>query len=513
MVVDGDFLAPGVTLHGVYVLESVLGRGGFGVTYLAVDLQSNTRVAIKEYFPDFCAMRMEDGHVAPIRGRDALFAKFLADFKNEALALSGFDHPNIVPVIAQFEALNTAYFVMPFIEGESLEDATVRPISTQAVMAVAEGLIEAVKTLHDHDMLHRDIKPGNVRLARLDQPGPTRLPDLPYEARLRFGRPILLDFGAARTIPRDGRSLTGIATPHYGAPEQLTERGKQDVRTDIYGLGATLYCCLAAEPPPRADERLAQDALAPARQRFADIAPPNFLTAIDRALQLRPQHRPQTIREFRSELFADLGVVEWTAPGQTFSDVGIYGRPSQVAPSSTVSQPSQRRGAGGAIVAAIVGAALIGAGAFWWLTQPGGSVTARQAGLQVDLILNQMALADTTPAQIANLQVFLDDAAKHNVAIDAADYRDRISDLQRSARQNYENGLSALRQIHSFARANPAEFEAIMTRLEQRARAEARPKTARRLSALRTLIQNSRNGVDERAFSSFWEEEVSDLSD
>ena len=302
----GDRLAPGAPLGG-YTIQNSIGQGGFGITYLAKENTTGRAVAIKEYFPFYYAERRANGAVAAKRGLEPHFAKFWEDFRKEALALSRFDHPNIVHVLARFDANNTSYFVMEFIKGEQLAAVVERsgPLSAPAVMLIAENLVEGVKTVHDQGLLHRDVKPGNIILASILAPRPTRLNSIPQDVRLRFGKPVLLDFGAARVTTAGGQPMTGIFSPGFGPLEQSAEKGVQDARADIYGLGATLYYCLAATQLPPATERDKQDTLQPAARRFAGLAPPGFLAAIDKALSLRAEHRHRDIRAFRTALLSD----------------------------------------------------------------------------------------------------------------------------------------------------------------------------------------------------------------
>ncbi len=306
-MIDGSRLAAGVVLNGRYAIRRSLGQGGFGITYEVQDSASGGRLAVKEYFPDHLSARLNDGR---LRARDAgavsALEKHRKEFRSEAEALSAFEHPNIVRVLSRFDQNDTSYFVMEFVDGDNLMSVASRgPLPADAVMLVAEALVEGMKTVHDRGILHRDIKPGNIILARQAAARPTRL-GVPSDIMARFGRPVLLDFGAARSIAGGGRLMTGMATPGFAAAEQFELKGHQDARTDVYGLCATLYALLSGSVPPSSDVRKHNDTLAPAQDRFSGLAPRAFLRAIDRGLSLKPEHRQKNARDLRSELFAEL---------------------------------------------------------------------------------------------------------------------------------------------------------------------------------------------------------------
>ena len=147
----------GTVLGSRYEVQSALDRGGFGITYKARDQSTDEIVAIKEYFPEFAARRCDDGSVAARDGQEDIFAKYQQAFRDEAEALSGFDHPNIVEVRGRFEERGTSYFVMAFIAGDSLERVIREngPLPTEAVMLIAEKVISAVQQIHAQNRLHK----------------------------------------------------------------------------------------------------------------------------------------------------------------------------------------------------------------------------------------------------------------------------------------------------------------------------------------------------------------------
>lgn len=386
---EEEFLAPGTVLNGRYRVRDVLGRGGFGVTYDAQD-SDGARVAIKEYFPMDWVSRQSDGGVRPRSDYRDAFYKGVDGFRKEAEALAAFDHPNIVHVLGRFEENGTGYFVMEFEEGETLSNAIASSgrLTAVATMLLAEHLIDVVKTVHDSGLVHRDIKPANIILARAGQRS-TRLPQVPDDVLRRFGRPVLLDFGAARFMGPGAATMTAIATPGFGAPEQMSQGGRQDERTDVYALAATFYCCLAGEQGIQdARDRYQSDMLAPAARRFSAFAPANFLNAIDRGLQLQVDYRPRDIRTFRAEIFADMSIAAWSAPvgQQDFGPIGAgpysgtpSGRPvppsGQRQPPSGSHEPAKKRGGipiAAVIAGVFVAVGLVGGGAYWMMFGQGG---------------------------------------------------------------------------------------------------------------------------------------------
>ena len=264
--------------------ESVLGHGGFGITYRAVDEDLQQVVAIKEYLPREVALRDRDFTVVPVSESDRETLEWgLERFLDEARTLARFRHPNIVGVRRFLRANGTAYLVMDYCEGESLESMLAQEgtLAPERLEAMLKPLLDTLEMLHDAGVTHRDIKPGNIYL-RED------------------GSPVLLDFGAARqALAQHSRSVTAMATPGYAAFEQYSTKGKQGPWTDIYGLGATLYRCVTGQRPPDASDRMLEDDLIPATEGAKGCYSLSLLERIDAALSLKPTDRPQGIRAWR----------------------------------------------------------------------------------------------------------------------------------------------------------------------------------------------------------------------
>ncbi|MBM3357846.1 MAG: hypothetical protein FJY54_08975 [Betaproteobacteria bacterium] len=273
-----------------YRLESVLGTGGFGITYRAQDTNLDKSVAIKEYLPGDLALRALDGSVVPVNTDFAFDYKGgLERFLVEARTLAKFTHPNIVRVSRYFKAKGAAYMVMDYTEGESLNQMLRRgeQFEEARLKAILSPLLDGLEAVHSAGFLHRDIKPSNI-LVRTD------------------GSPLLLDFGAARLAVRGAmHDIISVLTPGYAPVEQYISSGLQGPWSDVYSVAGVLYRVVTGENPPDALSRLRSDRvgkkLNAARVRFS--AP--FLAAIHWALALEEKRRPQNVAEWRSALLRD----------------------------------------------------------------------------------------------------------------------------------------------------------------------------------------------------------------
>ena len=289
-----DALPAGYRLHW-YVIERVLGQGGFGITYLANDSNLDRRVAIKEYLPTEIARRRSDASAHPHTESHAeRYAWGLERFLAEARTLARFDHPNIVRVHSVFEGNNTAYMVMRFEEGENLARRLARCTTlterelTNCLLPILDGL----QLVHAAGFIHRDIKPENIYV-RQDS------------------SPVLLDFGSARQSFDTARTMTILVAPGYAPLEQYYgDPATQGAWTDIYGLGATCYRAIAGRQPLDAIVR-AKGVLGSAREVLPSAVEvghgryqERLLAAVDHALQLNEHDRPQTLADWRREIVA-----------------------------------------------------------------------------------------------------------------------------------------------------------------------------------------------------------------
>ena len=275
-------LPVGSTLHhGQFAVGRVLGEGGFGITYKGAHRKLRRPVAIKELFPAVMgAMRSGTRVSVPTANRED-FRRAQDNALEEARVIAGFRSPHIVDVHDMFRENDTAYIVMEYLDGPTLETRLQEAgtLTAHEARHLALNLCEALEEVHGHNLLHRDIKPANV----------VWLPD---------GRTVLIDFGAARLFAA-GRTVqhTRILTMEYAAPEQYSSHARFGPYTDLFCLGATLYHAVAGTPPPGAMDRL----------QGRDIAFPADLetslqAVLQRALALPVAERPQTAADFRRAL-------------------------------------------------------------------------------------------------------------------------------------------------------------------------------------------------------------------
>ena len=271
-----------------FEFRRVLGHGGFGVTYLGWNVALDIPVAIKEYLPSDLATREQDLSIVPQAPKAASdFQWGLERFLDEARILARLQHPNIIRVHHFFEAHSTAYIAMDYVEGEDLSAHLARKgtLSEDELKAILYPLLSALEVVHQADFLHRDIKPGNIIL------------------RAEDGSPVLLDFGAARqAMGAKSRSVTSIVTPGYAPIEQYSSRGHQGAWTDIYALGGVCYRALTGQVPDDATDRMRDDPLIPASQRCAGQVSGAFLAAIDAALTVEEEDRPQSVGAWRAAM-------------------------------------------------------------------------------------------------------------------------------------------------------------------------------------------------------------------
>jgi hypothetical protein len=293
-------LPPGTRL-GEFELLRVIGLGGFGIVYLAMDHALQREVAVKEYMPAALAGRTETLHVSLRSQSDAeTFALGLKSFVNEARLLARFELPSLVRVFRFWEANGTAYMAMPVVRGQTLKalrSASPVPPDEDMLRTLLAPLLDTLEALHAEGVYHRDIAPDNIVI----------------EAG---GRPVLLDLGAARrVIGNQTQTLTAILKPAYAPIEQYAEAGslKQGPWTDLYALGATLHYLILGRPPAPATTRTIQDDQAPlAGMALAGITP-GFAQIVDWMLAPRPADRPQNAAMLRDALAGRIAPVQRTA--------------------------------------------------------------------------------------------------------------------------------------------------------------------------------------------------------
>lgn len=283
-----------------YEIVSILGHGGFGITYKATDLNLGSFVAIKEYLPQELAVREHGQTVVAKSGHDEESYRWgLERFIDEARTLARFKHSNIVRVLRYLEANNTGYLVMDFEEGQPLSEFLAQrdtPLDEDELTAIFLPIMDGLREVHALGLLHRDIKPGNIYL-RHDGP------------------PMLIDFGAARAaLGEHSKSLSVLVTQGYAPVEQYSSHSNQGPWTDVYALGATMHRCISGDVPMDSSARLTAvigdgpdplpSALKMGKGRYSKA----LLEAIDWALQVRAQDRPQSVQEFQDAITGGLAI-------------------------------------------------------------------------------------------------------------------------------------------------------------------------------------------------------------
>lgn len=271
--------------NGTYRILSVLGRGGFGITYAAEHVDMQRRVCIKEFFPRNYYRREDNDRkvslVAPnfAESIDAYKQKFL----KEARTLASIDHPNIVRVHDAFSENGTVYYVMDFIEGASLEQVVSHSggLKESVTRSYIEQTASALRYMHERNLLHLDIKPQNIMVSKRD------------------GRIILIDFGLTKHYDTsEGKETTSTAGGYsngYAPIEQYDNRSISHFspETDIYSLGATLYYAITNERPPHPNDI--------DYKHFPQLpatTPAGFVTAIRASMRYHLSERPHTVDEF-----------------------------------------------------------------------------------------------------------------------------------------------------------------------------------------------------------------------
>ena len=292
-------MLPGTILLDRYLVGKVIGYGGFGVTYIGWDSILQQRVAIKEYLPsEFATRSMGQADVTVFGGNKAQqFADGMAKFIDEAKRLAQFQSEDgIVRVYDSFETNNTAYIIMEYLDGETLNTFLNREgkVPIEKAVEMVTPVIRSLETVHKAGIIHRDIAPDNIMIAK-------------------DGKVKLIDFGAARyATTSHSRSLTVIIKPGFSPEEQYRSRGDQGPHTDIYALGAVLYRMVTGETPPDALERRAffenkkKDILVPPSKSCK--IPKNIENAILNAMNVRIEDRTSSAGAFLQQLTSEAPV-------------------------------------------------------------------------------------------------------------------------------------------------------------------------------------------------------------
>ena len=276
-------LPEGLELGGYRIVKKIA-VGGFSIVYLATSPEGH-EVAVKEYLPAALARR-EAGQLAPTVSAEhtELYRLGMKFFFDEGRALAAIKHTNVVRVLNFFRAHDTVYMVMAYERGRSLQEHIARRrqkgvkplISERSIRLAFAQVMDALREVHTHKLLHLDLKPANIYL-RND------------------GTPILLDFGAARqTLHADLSRLHPMYTPGFAAPELYTKR-ELGPWTDVYSIGASIFCCMVGVPPQSSIERKRDDRMEIYFRELESLYSKELIQLVRWSLMLDPLQRPQSV--------------------------------------------------------------------------------------------------------------------------------------------------------------------------------------------------------------------------
>ncbi len=283
-VKEAYYLLPGTVLKEKYLIGRVLGYGGFGVTYIGWDQVLQRKVAVKEYLPsDFATRSYGSRRVTVFSGEAAeQFQAGLESFLFEARRLAKFNAvAETVDIYDCFEGNGSGYIVMEYLDGATVKEVLRkrRRISVDQARAIALSVLRGLAAVHKEGIIHRDIAPDNIFITKR-------------------GQVKILDFGAARYATAvQSKSLSVILKPGFAPEEQYRSHGEQGPWTDVYALGATLYCMITGKRPEESIQRLAEDHVKPPSELGIAIDP-NIENAIMNSLNVRKEYRIQDAESF-----------------------------------------------------------------------------------------------------------------------------------------------------------------------------------------------------------------------
>jgi len=283
---------PPDTVIGGYRIVRRLAAGGFGIVYLAVDTEGQ-QVAVKEYLPSSLATRGL-GELLPQVPPEklSLYRLGLKSFFEEGRSLAQISHASVVSVLNFFRENETVYMVMNYLEGASLQEfiITARELKKQKVFrestirSLYDEVLRGLRIVHQHKMLHLDIKPANVFVTD-------------------DNRAVLIDFGAAREVlNKEGNFIRPMYTPGFAAPEMYRRDASMGPWTDIYAIGACIYASMQGYPPNDAPQRLEKDRLSLALSRLRGVYSDNLIEVVEWCMSLDPLSRPQSVFALQKEL-------------------------------------------------------------------------------------------------------------------------------------------------------------------------------------------------------------------
>lgn len=378
-VAQDNTLPPGTQLEE-FEIQGVLGIGGFGIVYLALDHALGRQIALKEFMPSSLASRTRAATVV-VKAEQyrPTYELALNSFVNEARLLAKFDHSALVKVHRFWRGNGTAYMAMPYYKGQTLRDHLGRkthPVDEAWLSDLLWPLLEALEVLHAQQCYHRDIAPDNILL----------LAD--------SGRPLLLDFGAARRVISDmTQALTVILKPGYAPIEQYAEIPglKQGPWTDLYALASVIHFAITGAAPAPSVARIVQDQVQPLAQVAAGRFSARFLQAVDHALRVRPEQRPQSVAEFRAEL----GLLPVSVPQAASRPAPVAASASPPAPAVPAGAINARRT--GPLIGGAAALALLLGGTVVWLRDPSPAPAPPLVGGQASAVPAPMAPPPVAP--------------------------------------------------------------------------------------------------------------------
>jgi serine/threonine protein kinase len=463
-------------LIGRYEIVSVLGQGGFGITYRARDVQLGREVAIKEYLPSALAVRQDGSTVLPRTTKMADDFGWGRDrFVTEGRTLASLHRvPAIVKVFDFLEANGTAYIVMELLSGATLEDRinTGGRLKPEEIDRILWPLLDGLEQVHAAGFLHRDIKPANILLDAA-------------------GNPTLIDFGASRAA-MVGRTaaMTAIFTPGYAAAEQMTS-AKQGPWTDIYGLAATIYHAIAGKAPPNAFDRMLDDSYEPLGKLAPAGFSPGVLAGIDAGLTVAARDRPQSIAGWRPIL----GMTSAPEPGATMvmgkadeapaARVSVLG-PATAAPITAPPPAPKSRSGLWAGIAAVVLLAVGGGGYYAMATRgPDPEIVKARAAAEAAEEAHRKEAAETERLRA--------EKAEQDAKAKAEQEAKAKADQDAKAKSDLEAQLQAVRRQSEEDTRRKVEAEIAD---KKRADEEAQRKAAEDAAAREKAIEDARKATE-----------------
>ncbi|MEF8687971.1 UNVERIFIED_CONTAM: serine/threonine protein kinase [Comamonas sp. A-3] len=284
-------LPSGSTIGGYRVVRRI-SSGGFGIVYLALDADG-LQVAIKEYLPASLATRAP-AELQPMVAPEklSLYRLGLKSFFEEGRSLAQISHASVVSVLNFFRENETVYMVMNYLEGATLQEfiVTARELKADKVFrestirSLFDEVLRGLRIVHQHKMLHLDIKPANIFITNDD-------------------KAVLIDFGAAREVlSKEGNFIRPMYTPGFAAPEMYRRDSQLGPWTDIYAIGACIYACMQGIPPNEAPQRQDKDRLALALNKLRGVYSDNLIEVVEWCMAMDPLSRPQSVFALQKEL-------------------------------------------------------------------------------------------------------------------------------------------------------------------------------------------------------------------